>query len=122
MDMQIETSRLILRPFMESDAAEMSRSSNQPAAVRFLSDMVWETIEEAYDFIRWFNAKKYSVDTPHIILAVTLKCNGQFIGFVGIGPKAELDNEIELGHLIAEKHQNNGYATEASKAMIWWAF
>ena len=122
MDMQIETSRLILRPFMESDAAEMSRSSNQPAAVRFLSDMVWETIEEAYNFIRWFNEKKYSVDTPHIMLAVTLKCNGQFIGFVGIGPKAELDNEIELGYLIAEKHKNNGYATEASKAMIWWAF
>lgn len=29
---------------------------------------------------------------------------------------------MEMGYLIADEYQNNGYATEAGKAMIWWAF
>jgi len=33
-----------------------------------------------------------------------------------------LDNEIELGYLISDEYKNKGYATEAAKAMIWWAF
>ena len=121
-NLKIETARLLLRPFTESDAAAASRNSKQPNARRFLSDMIWETEKEAQGFIRWFNAEKHGSGIPHIILAVTLKDNGQCIGFIGIGPKAELDNEIELGFLIAEEHQNKGYATEAGKAMIWWAF
>jgi len=122
MDIKIETSRLILRPVTASDAAAMSRNSKQPAAARFLSDMVWDTDEKAHAFIQWFNAEKYNVDTPHVFLTVTMKGNGQLIGFVGVGPKAELGNEIELGYLISEEYYNNGYATEAGKAMIWWAF
>ena len=120
--LRVETVRLILRPLAEPDAAAMSQNSKNPAAARFMSDMVWETEGAARGFIRWYNTEKYNVDIPSVILAVTLKPGGEVIGFVGVGPKAELDNEIELGYLIAEGRQNNGYATEACKAIIWWAF
>jgi len=65
---------------------------------------------------------RFNEKTPHVILAVILKNTGQCIGFAGIGPKEELDNEIELGYMISEGHRNLGYATEAAKAMVWWAF
>ena len=119
---RIETARLILRPFRESDASAASGNSLQPAAVRFLSDMVWRTGEEALGFISWFSKEKFNEKTPHVILAVIQKDNMRVIGFVGVGPKEELDNEIELGYLIADGYHNCGYATEAAKAMIWWAF
>lgn len=119
---RIETSRLVLRPFVEADAAAASYNSRQPSARESLSDMVWETEEDAREWIEWFNAEKYNIRTPHVALAIVLKENNRLIGFVGVGPKAELNGEIEIGWLIAEEYQNNGYATEAAKAIIWWAF
>ena len=58
-------------------------------------------------------------------LAIILKDTGELIGSVSLskfhGPEDELDN-VEIGWLIDEKHQNKGYATEAAKAAIPWAF
>jgi len=119
---RVETPRLILRPFTESDAAAAGCNSAQAAAMRYLPDMVWETEGEALEFIRRFNMDYFDESTPRVMLAVTLKDGGRCVGFAGIGPKAELDDEIELGYLIAEEYRNNGYATEAAKAMVWLAF
>ena len=121
-DLQIETSRLALRPFAEQDAAALSRCSSQPGARRFLPDMVWDTEADALRFIRWFNKEKFNAGVPHAIFGIYLKPGLELIGFAGVGPKPELGGEIELGFLVAAGHQNNGYATEAAKAAIWWAF
>ena len=118
----IHTTRLTLRPFTESDAAGLSEISRQPAARRYLSDMVWEAEEEAKRFIIRYNLEKYDERAHRVIMAVTLKNDGRCIGFVGIGPKPELGGEIEIGFLTAETHKNKGYATEACRALIWWFF
>jgi ribosomal-protein-alanine N-acetyltransferase len=41
------------------------------------------------------------------------------IGFKGI---PDADGEVEIGYGIDPAHQNKGYTTEASRAMIEWAF
>ena len=120
--LSIKTERLILRPLTESDAAAASRNSRQPAATRYMADMVWDTEEDALEFIKWFNREKFNVHTQHVIFGVFLKSNRRCIGFAGVGPKPELGDEIELGYLIADEYKNKGYATEAGKAVIWWAF
>lgn len=51
-------------------------------------------------------------------LAITLKGTNQLIGFVGIG-KCRCD-DVEIGYEIGEDYQNNGYATEATKAAYRW--
>lgn len=56
------------------------------------------------------------------MLAVALKTNGRIIGMIGIGNKEEVDNEIEIAYFISEKYSNNGYISEAAKAMTEWAF
>ena len=56
------------------------------------------------------------------MLAVTLKANGKLIGMVGLGNKEEINNELEIAYFISKKFSDNGYISEAAKAMKEWAF
>ena len=122
MDIRIETSRLILRPFTESDAAAASYNSRQPIVAHFMSDMVLKSEDAAARWIQWLNNEKFDIAVPGVVLAIELKANKECIGLIGVAPKRELGGEIEILFEIADEHQNKGYATEAGKAMIWWAF
>jgi len=122
MDIKIETSRLILRPFIKSDATAASYNSKQPTVAHFMSGMVLATEESALGWIRWINNEKFDVSVPCVVLAVELKSNKKCIGLIGVAPKRELDNEIEILFSIADEYQNQGYITEAGKALIDWAF
>jgi len=120
MNIKIETERLILRPFTEDDAAAASHNSSQPIVAHFMSDMVMKTKEAALGWIRWINNEKFDVTIPCIVLAVELKPTCKCIGLIGVAPKRELNNKIEILFEIADEYQNKGYATEAGKAIIWW--
>lgn len=56
------------------------------------------------------------------MLAVVLKSTQRCIGLIGIAPKYELDNEIEILFEIADEYQNQGYVTEVGNATINWTF
>jgi RimJ/RimL family protein N-acetyltransferase/ubiquinone/menaquinone biosynthesis C-methylase UbiE len=120
--MRIETKRLILRPFTEDDAAAASHNSSQPIVAHFMSDMVMKTEEAALGWIRWINGDKFDAAVPCVVLAIELKYPHVCIGLIGVAPKREINNEIEMLFEIADEYQNHGYATEAGKAIIWWAF
>jgi tRNA (cmo5U34)-methyltransferase len=60
--------------------------------------------------------------TGPVAWAVTLRETGETAGRVGIGPREELGGEVELSYAISERHAGRGYATEAAKAAVWWAF
>jgi len=121
-NIKIETSRLILRPFTEADATAASRNSKQPAVAHFMSDMILETEEAALNWIRWLNHDKLDVAVPCVVLALELKSSHDCIGLIGVAPKRELENEIEILFAVADACQNKGYATEAGRAMVDWAF
>ena len=118
---QIETSRLILRSFTEADAPTASHNSKTPVVSHFMSDMVLENEDAALDWIRWVN-NGMNTDIPCVVLAIELKRSEKCIGLIGVAPKRELDGEIEILFSIADEYQGNGFATEAGKAIIWWAF
>jgi len=144
--MRIETTRLILRPFTESDAeaasyncveifarsvmTEQARSrtltsldynSKQPIVAYHMSDMVLETEESAREWIIMTN-NGLNHHEPCQILAIERKNDGKVIGLMGVAPQRTIGNEVEILFGVADEYQNNGYATEAGKAMIWWAF
>ena len=120
--MRIETSRLILRPFTESDAEAVSYNSRRPSVARNMPEMVIETKEAALGWIRYVNCELVDIAKPCMLFAVQLISSGNVIGCIFIQRKEEWDNVVEMGYNIADEYQNNGYATEAGKAMIWWAF
>lgn len=123
MDIFIETERLILREFKESDAEALCEICNQKYILKWMPD--WEgTVEERRRWIRWVEGlyTKANNEKARIMLAVTLKESNELIGMVGIGNKEEVDNEIEIAYFISEEYCNKGYMSEASKAMSQWAF
>ena len=105
---EIETSRLILRPLTEADVA----------TVRLINGDEHKTDEAAIEFIRWQSNPGRLLIQFYIWLRQTNQC----IGRVYIHAKPEINNEVEIGYGITEQHRNQGYATEAAKAAVWYAF
>lgn len=121
MKVNIVTERLVLREFKEDDANELHKICNQKNILKWMPD--WEsTVEEIKDLIVWFKNCLDDTDSNRIMLAVTSKANDKIIGMVGVGPKKEVDNEIEIAFYISEEFSNQGYISESARALIKWVF
>jgi [ribosomal protein S5]-alanine N-acetyltransferase len=105
---EINTSRLHLRTLTESDVA----------IVRLINGDEFKTDEAATEYIRWINDPGRLLVNFYIWLTQT----GQCIGRVYIHSKPELCGEVEIGYGILKEHRNKGYATEAAKAAVKFAF
>jgi ribosomal-protein-alanine N-acetyltransferase len=108
---EMKTERLFLRTITEVDAD----------IVRDSSEDEFETKEAALQWIRWVKNKN---DEGRLIVNfyIWLTQTNQCIGRVYIHSKPELNGEVEIGYGISEEHRSNGYATEAAKAVVQFAF
>ncbi|HSG42909.1 MAG TPA: GNAT family N-acetyltransferase [Anaerolineales bacterium] len=115
---KIETEQLILRkPILEDAHAVFEGWAQDPEVTRYL---VWrppKRIEETKSFIQsciiaWETDKRF----PYIVV---IKESNQVAGM--IDPRIE-DHKIGVGYVLGRDHWGKGYMTEASKAVIDWAF
>lgn len=123
MNICIETDRLFIRQFCQGDANSLQKICNEPYILKWMPD--WKSsVDQMKGWIDWVNKQydKATKETARIMLAVVMKNNNQLIGMVGIGNKEEVDNEIEIAYFISEEFSNQGYITEAAKAMKDWVF
>lgn len=108
----LETERLLLRPFMEQDRTDL---------YEYLSDA--RTVEyEPYKPMTEREAKKTlaeRIGNPEYI-AVILKGSGKMIGNLYMGEKGCLN--LELGYVFNRAFWGKGYAAEACRAAISYAF
>ena len=106
--MKIETKRLILRPFGESDYDDL---------YEFLSQLKNDEFE-GYPGITYENGKehlKYRLGSNEFF-AIELKESGKVIGNIYCGNR---DFEArEVGYIVNRQYQRNGYAYEALFAVI----
>ena len=132
----LETERLRVRPFVESDLEECHRLLNIEA---------WRTgrpVEWTKDFIQWSTLNYRWLaelhQPPYGDRAVTLKATGELVGAVGLvpsyGPFDRLPGvgghaafalyrpEVGLYWATRTAHLNRGYATEAASALVRFAF
>ena len=109
--MELYTERLFLRTITGEDA-EVVRAFGKD---EFASD------EDVRNWIRWVKDKN---EEGRLIVNfyIWLKDSDQCIGRVYIHSKPELNREVEIGYGIAEESRNNGYAAEAAKAAVRYAF
>lgn len=111
----IETSRLIIRKFREDDYVDL---------YEYLS------LDEIYEFepgepISLEEAKKLASDRAKAdnFYAVELKVEGKLIGHLYFDRHDRKDLMLwELGYIFNPKYQKKGYCTEASRAMVEYAF
>jgi len=116
----IESERLILREFTEDDLPALVEIAGQEHILRWCTD--WQDcgawVHDWYKGIRW----RYTIGDPNtefILLAIIEKQSGKLIGQINTGCelKDEKPGELSVGYYIAKEAMNQGYATEAVKAM-----
>lgn len=113
----IETSRLQLRLFEQSDVEQLYLLYSDPEVMRYMRGT--RTRDQAEEHIRDF-ARQYE-KTGFTLWAVDQKTDGQLIGRVGLW-LLDGTEEVELGYLIAKSHWGRGLATEASVACLGFGF
>lgn len=117
----IETNRLILRTFSESDIDAMSLIDQDPKVCEFLPSI--GTREKTALMIQ--KMMKYYDDHGFSLYAVELKSTGEMIGWCGLmipSFEAHFTPAVEIGWRLSSSHWNQGYATEAAKAVLQYAF
>jgi RimJ/RimL family protein N-acetyltransferase len=112
----LETPRLILREFSESDIPELVPliGAREVAATTL---RIPHPYEEKH-------AREFFATTPkenELRLAIRLRSTGRLCGGIGLHPDPELQR-AELGYWIGVPFWGNGYATEAARAVIGYGF
>ncbi|MBY6015308.1 GNAT family N-acetyltransferase [Qipengyuania gaetbuli] len=121
-DIIAETDRLILRTIEESDAAEQYRLLNTPAVMARLGGPKEQHEIEAKHAkaMQWYATRGFS------FLMLVEKDTGELVGHAGIklvdNPLARNQGDHEIGWLIREDRWRRGYAEEAVRAIVDWAF
>ena len=117
--MIIETNRLILREYTLDDYDDLYKIISDPEVMKYYPKPYDE--KGAKRWIEWSiqNYKNHGFGWWAIILKET----NEYIGDCGITIQ-NINNEMlpEVGYHLSKHHWRKGYAKEAGKAVIEWAF
>ena len=115
--MELETERLLLRPWCESDAEECFKYAKDPRVGPTAGWPAHTSVEKSRHFIKSFLMEPETY-------AIVLKETGLLIGSIGLhrNDLAEKEDEMELGFWIGVPYWGRGLAPEAAKEMIRHAF
>ncbi len=114
---QLETERLILRKFVDSDIEFLHNNCFSRDPVTKYVTWKYERLEDTRDLIKgWMS--EYVKDT-YYHWCIELKATHEPIGSIELRPEG---HEAEIGYRIGDKWWNHGYATEAFKEVIKFAF
>ncbi len=118
----IETNRLILRPWRESDLNDMYEYDSVEGVGEMAGWKHHESIEESKKIIDSFINKKN-------VFAIVLKANNKVIGSLGLHQSWANDDplykdlkQIEIGYVLSKAYWGKGLTPEAVKAVIDYCF
>jgi [ribosomal protein S5]-alanine N-acetyltransferase len=118
MPMELETSRLTLRPFREEDLGRLAELMANADFMRFsLGPYTHEQTQTVLQkFLSW---NKTGLPSP---FAVVLRANNDLLGYCGFLHHAEVPGEVEIGYRLDPAYWNRGLITEAARAVRDHAF
>jgi RimJ/RimL family protein N-acetyltransferase len=123
MGLPIETERLLLRKYEDRDVADILEYSSDADPV-LARNLDWEVSAEGVK--AYWEAQREidpTTDPKWFSLVVELKAEGKVIGQVGIGvAKTGEHRQGTIGWLLGRKHQGQGLATEAARALLGFGF
>jgi RimJ/RimL family protein N-acetyltransferase len=116
----IETERLVLRLHEEGDLGALHELYGDEAVARWLYGGP-ESLEEAHARLGRYLARRELTADSGLSVAVTLR-DGAYAGDLALWYSSFEDRGAEVAYAFLPRHQGNGYAVEAAKALLDWGF
>ncbi|HTC74884.1 MAG TPA: GNAT family N-acetyltransferase [Edaphobacter sp.] len=121
--LQLETPRLTLRRWQETDRAAFAEMNADPVIMHYFeAPMTREQSDEAIDrYLAAFDRDGFS------FFAATLRATGTLAGTIGLQIMRDAVPDlpqpaIEIGWRLAQSAQGKGLATEGARAIVDYAF
>ncbi len=116
----LQTERLIMRPWRETDAESLYEYARNPSVGPIAGWPVHTSVENSREVIR-------DILSAPGIYAITVRPDDTAVGSIGlmVGPASNLllpADEAEIGYWIGEPLWGRGYTTEAAREIIRYAF
>ena len=124
MRLFLETERLVLRRFTESDVDNLHALDGDPEVMRFINGGRPAAREAIRDETLPRFLRAYERFEGFGVWAAIEKSTGEFVGWFEFYPReeegeVEVDpEEVELGYRLRRSAWGKGYATEGSRALI----
>jgi RimJ/RimL family protein N-acetyltransferase len=118
---RIESERLILRRFKDSDLAPFMAYRNDPEVAKYQD---WDSLEEqeARVFIRELRSAQPGVPGEWFQFAIESKQTRDLIGDCALRVDEHEPYRAEIGFTLAPEHQGRGFASEAVSRLLDYAF
>jgi RimJ/RimL family protein N-acetyltransferase len=118
---RIESERLVLRRFRDSDLELFVAYRNDPEVARYQS---WDSFDEreARAFIREMASGQPGVPGDWFQFAIESKEAGVLVGDCALQVDGQEPYRAEIGFTLAREHQGKGFASEAVSRLLDYAF
>jgi RimJ/RimL family protein N-acetyltransferase len=120
----LQTERLVLRPWRPDDAEAALALYGDPALVRWLSPALTAVPDVGAMRLvleQWI-LEHGRLAPPAGRWAVETRADGRLVGGIVLLPLPPGDEDSEVGYLLLPSERGKGLATEATGALVRWAF
>jgi aminoglycoside 6'-N-acetyltransferase len=123
----IETERLILRPMRMDDVEDLLEYQSQPDIVRYIPwpERTREQVVEAAEKLLATGKLDIKEEGDFLVLVWEIKAGefkGKVIGQSNLGLESSRDSCADIGWVTHQDFQRQGYAFEATHALMDYAF
>jgi RimJ/RimL family protein N-acetyltransferase len=116
----LHTDRLRLRPVADTDADALYALQSSESVLRYWDAPPWQGRDRATRFIA--ACRQMADEGTGARLMIERAADGSFLGWCSVSRWNPDYRSAALGYCLAEAAWGHGYATEAARALLQWAF
>jgi ribosomal-protein-alanine N-acetyltransferase len=116
----LRTARLQMRPFTDADADALFTLHSNAYVLRYWDAPPWSQRSRAERFIA--TSRQMTAEGTGARLAIDRLSDGAFIGWSSLSRWNPDYRSALLGYCLDDAQWGHGYATEAARALLQWAF
>ena len=116
----LHTARLRLRSVDAADTDALFAMQSDPRVLRYWDAPPWTDRARAERFVRV--SRQLAEEGTGVRLAVDRRADGAFLGWCSLSRWDPGYRSAALGYCYTEASWGQGYATEAARALLGWAF
>jgi len=120
--MYVQTARLVLRNFIDSDLESFLAYRNDPEVAKYQGWGLPYPREKGEDFIAFMKERTALKQGGWIQFAIALKDTDELIGDLGCYIKEDDIRQARIGFTIAAKHWRKGYVSEVIPHLLEYLF